>query len=129
MVLEAFARLCGLSEGGLSQFLNVPPRRVERWISGEVPVSPGALSALRRLHDRQQAAADGLIASWLEAGRPNSIDYVVASDDDAARRMGWPSRGAQLVVAAVAQAEIAPARIMAKEVSPAKPEELDEKAA
>lgn len=118
MVLEALARLCGLPPGELAAFLNVPERRVRRWLSGEAPVSAGAMSALRGLHDRQQAAADGLIAAWIEAGQPDEIDFAVAGSHEVARAMGWPGREAQLTVAAIAQAEIAPARIIARTAAP-----------
>lgn len=116
MVFGAMARLCGLSKEDLVAYLGVPARRIDKWVAGSVPASPGALSALRALHDRQQTAADGLIASWIDAGRPEEINYAVAGSSDMARLMGWPCRDAQLVVAAIAQAEIAPARVQARGV-------------
>lgn len=117
MELMALARLCGLTEADLIRFLPAPERRIAKWLTGEAPPSNGALEVMRGLHERQQAAADGLIAAWLDAGRPGSVDFAVGADDESAGKMGWPSPGAQMAVAAIAQVEIAPSRVIARPVS------------
>ena len=124
MELMAMARLCGLTEADLTRFLPAPRRRIAKWLTGEASPSNGALEVLRDLHERQQATADGLIAAWLDAGRPDSIDFTVGADDESAEKMGWPSPGAQMAVAAIAQVEIAPSRVIARPVA-VKGERLD----
>lgn len=117
MELLAIARLCGLTETDLIRFLPAPERRVAKWLTGEASPSNGALEVLRGLHERQQATADGLIAAWLDAGRPAAIDFTVGADDESAEKMGWPSPGAQKAVAAIAQVEIAPSRVIIRPVT------------
>jgi len=96
-------RICGLSPHDLAFHLKVPPKLVKSWQQGETEPPSAAIIALGKIQARQQEMADEIIETWEQAGRPPTIFFTAAKDNQEARTIGWPSVAAQVAPAAIAQ--------------------------
>lgn len=110
-------RICGLSPHDLAFHLKVPPKLVKDWQEGLSEAPTAAVTALGKIQARQQDMADEIIAAWERAGRPPSITFAAAKDNQEARSIGWPSAAAQVAPAAIAQGILGPVKIELDESS------------
>lgn len=106
MLFAALLRLSGLSPAEAAAFLGVRRRSVNLWLGPGGAPQEEALRKIYDLIDRQESAAEDIIADWDASGRPDVIDLEVAATDEGAQEAGWPSIGAQSTPAAIAQATL-----------------------
>lgn len=113
-IFGAMLQACGLDFRSAAELLCVDPDTVLVWFTGTTAPDEKALWKLAEFARFQSEIADEILEMWEMAGRPLSIKYGVSVSDLSAKKLGWPSRAAQ--VAAVAQAQVALAPVLVEVV-------------
>ena len=97
----------GLSQTEAAAFLKVRPDTIKSWGAGRNPVPDGIWADLQRLAEKQQAAADAILAAMENSENTETIEFALPPDAEIARR-GWPSRRAFITVLARAWEKMPP---------------------
>lgn len=91
----------GLSHAEAAEYIEVSKGTIDSWASGRNAAKAFAFNELAKLSSRQEDEAQKMLETWTNMGKPDEFVFDMATNNDEAKEMGWPSATSHATVAAV----------------------------